>query len=394
MEEVLVVLEDLTEIATKQAPVKGELVLLRRGPEFFLSWSPTPQVPQFVARSHSYGDSWTPFSAFTLPVTSLEFVVFKSDPLAFMLLRKHQRPREFTTPASLFYLSIFIEQLILNACAVVADDRVLLFHLLVSPPFDQPCLDLQSRDFETFDAFWSAVESLQNDVFRFLETANLISKDAKYAMTIAGKASFLSIMRELEKSTGPDQPKLSNLDSLFDPDGRVLEIEKLRSTLFFNGVDPSVLTALLPWIVRLFSGSETADERRSLQSEMSAEFDTYVRQASQLLDGPIRATESLKSAFRVINRDIARTEKTSPAFQDAQSSGNVALARILQAYCVFNPSVAYVQGMSDLLHPILSVCMDEFDLSKASWCFDTMLRTTTQFAPSNSSRPLSRNRSV
>jgi hypothetical protein len=38
--------------------------------------------------------------------------------------------------------------------------------------------DLQSRDFENFDAFWSAVESLQKDVFRFLETANLILKDA------------------------------------------------------------------------------------------------------------------------------------------------------------------------------------------------------------------------
>jgi hypothetical protein len=72
------------------------------------------------------------------------------------------------------------------------------------------------------------------------------------------------------------------------------------------------------------------------------------------------------------------TEKTSPAFQDAKSSANVATARILRACCVFNPAVACVQGMRDLLHPILSVCMDESDVSNASWCFDTMLRTTNQ----------------
>jgi len=67
-----------------------------------------------------------------------------------------------------------------------------------------------------------------------------------------------------------------------------------------------------------------------------------------------------------IEKDIGRTDRSHPHYQGDHNPNVALLQDILMTYVMFNFDLGYVQGMSDLLSPILFVMKNEVD---AFWCF-------------------------
>jgi len=67
-----------------------------------------------------------------------------------------------------------------------------------------------------------------------------------------------------------------------------------------------------------------------------------------------------------IEKDIYRTDRTHPFFEGDDNENVEMLQEILMTYVMYNFDLGYVQGMSDLLAPILYVMQNEVD---AFWCF-------------------------
>lgn len=65
-------------------------------------------------------------------------------------------------------------------------------------------------------------------------------------------------------------------------------------------------------------------------------------------------------------QDVPRTEIDHPFFRGKNEPHRQLLSDLLMTYVFFNWDVAYVQGMGDLLSPILIVLNDEVD---AFWCY-------------------------
>ena len=61
-----------------------------------------------------------------------------------------------------------------------------------------------------------------------------------------------------------------------------------------------------------------------------------------------------------------RTDRELPMFKDPNSPKLVQLEHILRTYVMYNFDLGYVQGMSDLLAPLLAVMDNEVD---SFWCF-------------------------
>ena len=60
------------------------------------------------------------------------------------------------------------------------------------------------------------------------------------------------------------------------------------------------------------------------------------------------------------------TDRTLPFFAGENNRNLQLLCDILMTYVMYNFDLGYVQGMSDLLSPILYIMTDEVD---AFWCF-------------------------
>ena len=67
-----------------------------------------------------------------------------------------------------------------------------------------------------------------------------------------------------------------------------------------------------------------------------------------------------------VGRDVIRADRDLPLFQDPNSPKLVQLEHILRTYVMYNVDLGYVQGMSDLLAPLLAVMDNEVD---SFWCF-------------------------
>uniref|UniRef100_A0A5F8G2C7 TBC1 domain family member 17 n=1 Tax=Monodelphis domestica TaxID=13616 RepID=A0A5F8G2C7_MONDO len=76
---------------------------------------------------------------------------------------------------------------------------------------------------------------------------------------------------------------------------------------------------------------------------------------------------SLLHGYRsLIERDVSRTDRSNKFYEGPGNPGLGLLNDILLTYCMYHFDLGYVQGMSDLLSPILYVTQNEVD---AFWCF-------------------------
>lgn len=65
-------------------------------------------------------------------------------------------------------------------------------------------------------------------------------------------------------------------------------------------------------------------------------------------------------------KDVNRTDRNHPFFEGEHNPNVTLLHDILMTFVMYNFDLGYVQGMSDLLAPILYVTQDE---ATAFWCF-------------------------
>lgn len=68
----------------------------------------------------------------------------------------------------------------------------------------------------------------------------------------------------------------------------------------------------------------------------------------------------------LIEKDVNRTDRTMDFYAGENNTNLQLLNDILMTYVMYNFDLGYVQGMSDLLSPILYLLRNEVD---AFWCF-------------------------
>jgi hypothetical protein len=74
----------------------------------------------------------------------------------------------------------------------------------------------------------------------------------------------------------------------------------------------------------------------------------------------------LKERENLIDKDVQRTDRTHPYFSGDENCNLNSMREILMTYNMYNFDLGYVQGMSDLLAPLMVIMRDDVD---AFWCF-------------------------
>ncbi|KAI9291353.1 RabGAP/TBC, partial [Neoconidiobolus thromboides FSU 785] len=129
------------------------------------------------------------------------------------------------------------------------------------------------------------------------------------------------------------------------------------------------LLGVYPWEANECERKEILNKKR---------YDTYWSIKQKWMDSTVRESEDFKEQSFRIEKDVLRTDRHIPLFSEneedehvesnlPQSNANLEqLKDILICYHFYNPSLGYVQGMSDLLSPIFAVMQDEVE---TFWCF-------------------------
>lgn len=153
-------------------------------------------------------------------------------------------------------------------------------------------------------------------------------------------------------------------DDAHDADGRIPQPDALRQRVFNGGVEPPLRASVWPFLLGCEPPELTAAERREARERRSDHYFRMKLQWASMSDDQLSRFTGLRDRRALIEKDVTRTDRGEAFF--AGTSNITLLHDILVTYCMHNFDLGYVQGMSDLLSPILFVVKDEVD---AFWCF-------------------------
>ncbi|XP_029009431.1 TBC1 domain family member 15 [Betta splendens] len=150
------------------------------------------------------------------------------------------------------------------------------------------------------------------------------------------------------------------------PEGRMVNVPHLKHSIFKGGLCHAVRKEAWKFLLGYFPWESTLEERKALQRNKTDEYFRMKLQWKSVSEEQERRNSRLRDYRSLIEKDVNRTDRTNRFYEGIDNPGLALLHDILMTYCMYDFDLGYVQGMSDLLSPILYVMENEVD---AFWCF-------------------------
>ncbi|XP_068146402.1 uncharacterized protein Tbc1d15-17 [Drosophila tropicalis] len=150
------------------------------------------------------------------------------------------------------------------------------------------------------------------------------------------------------------------------PEGRISDSDRIKELIFRGGITENLRCEVWKYLLNYYNWSDSQEERIERRKQKSMEY--YNMKAQWLAMTPTQEANFVGYRDRKcqIEKDVKRTDR-SQKFYAGDDNPNIALLQgILMTYVMYNFDLGYVQGMSDLLAPILEIQVNEVD---AFWCF-------------------------
>uniref|UniRef100_A0A914HVB8 Rab-GAP TBC domain-containing protein n=1 Tax=Globodera rostochiensis TaxID=31243 RepID=A0A914HVB8_GLORO len=167
--------------------------------------------------------------------------------------------------------------------------------------------------------------------------------------------------------------------SYVSTDGSVEDGFTIRKTVYFSSMEPSLRKELWPFLLRIYPWNSSAEQRESIRNELFLRYQRLKGQRIRRMAKPPPPPgegvpqQQLAGVAQSIVKDVLRTDRRSSFFAGEENSNLDTMKSILLTYAVKNPEIGYIQGMSDLLAPLLCTLRDE---PLTYWCFVHLIEQT------------------
>lgn len=151
-----------------------------------------------------------------------------------------------------------------------------------------------------------------------------------------------------------------------DSEGRILNVDHMKQMIFRGGLSHALRKQAWKFLLGYLPWDSTKEERTQLQKQKTDEYFRMKLQWKSVSEEQEKRNSRLRDYRSLIEKDVNRTDRTNKFYEGQDNPGLILLHDILMTYCMYDFDLGYVQGMSDLLSPLLYVMENEVD---AFWCF-------------------------
>jgi len=149
-------------------------------------------------------------------------------------------------------------------------------------------------------------------------------------------------------------------------EGMVQEVPELMDKIFKGGIEENIRGEVWKYLLGYYHWHHPSEVRETNRKARVEEYFRMKLQWKSMSEDQQNRFVAFRERKVQIEKDIGRTDR-SHTYYVGENNPNVALLQeILMTYVMYNFDLGYVQGMSDLLSPILFVMKNEVD---AFWCF-------------------------
>ncbi|KAL4710678.1 hypothetical protein ACJJTC_003314 [Scirpophaga incertulas] len=206
------------------------------------------------------------------------------------------------------------------------------------------------------------------------EVADLLTK----SMSALEEATTVTKSDEYEvisvKPTLPPRPSIprgpplsaEKWEGLQDTEGRVTEVEGVKQLIFRGGVAHSIRQSVWKYLLDFYPWHMTTKQLKILHRKRTDEYYAMKLQWRSMTEAQENRFAEYRDRKSLVEKDVNRTDRTHPFYAGDNNPNLVLLQDILMTYVMYNFDLGYVQGMSDILAPMLLLMGNEVD---SFWCF-------------------------
>ncbi|XP_050540595.1 TBC1 domain family member 15 isoform X2 [Daktulosphaira vitifoliae] len=163
-----------------------------------------------------------------------------------------------------------------------------------------------------------------------------------------------------------------------DEEGRIINSDEIKSIIFYGGVEHSLRRVVWKFLLEYYPWNSTREQRTYIDEQKKVEYERMKVQWMNMSSDQMSRFNMYRDRKSLIDKDVYRTDRTLDFYAGDRNDNLVKLHNVLMTYVMYNFDLGYVQGMSDLLSPIL-VIMNS-DEVESFWCFvGFMNRVNTNF---------------
>ncbi|UMM41865.1 hypothetical protein L5515_017934 [Caenorhabditis briggsae] len=152
--------------------------------------------------------------------------------------------------------------------------------------------------------------------------------------------------------------------------GVIVDSSTVRKHIHFASVNFDMREKVWPFLLRVYPWESSADQRDNIKNDLFLEYQNIRKKRYRTMDNAPARWLSIENS---IVKDVIRTDRKNPFFAGDNNPNGETMKNILINYAIMNPEINYIQGMSDLLAPLLSTLNDEVD---AYFCFTNFMKRT------------------
>uniref|UniRef100_A0A3P8YWB6 TBC1 domain family member 15 n=1 Tax=Esox lucius TaxID=8010 RepID=A0A3P8YWB6_ESOLU len=168
---------------------------------------------------------------------------------------------------------------------------------------------------------------------------------------------------------------LDKWEEFLDPEGRVKDPQRIKELIFRGGITPSLRKDVWKFLLGFYPWNSTVKEREDILRKKTDEYFRMKVQWKSVSEEQEMRNSLLRGYRSLIERDVSRTDRHNAFFSGNDNPGLTLLHDVLMTYCMFNFDLGYVQGMSDLLAPLLFVTQNEVE---SFWCLTGFMEMVHQ----------------
>uniref|UniRef100_A0A673XH62 TBC1 domain family member 15 n=1 Tax=Salmo trutta TaxID=8032 RepID=A0A673XH62_SALTR len=142
-----------------------------------------------------------------------------------------------------------------------------------------------------------------------------------------------------------------------------------------GGITPSLRKDVWKFLLGFYPWNSTVKEREDILRMKTDEYFRMKVQWKSVSEEQEMRNSLLRGYRSLIERDVSRTDRHNTFFSGNDNPGLTLLNDVLMTYCMFNFDLGYVQGMSDLLAPLLFVTQNEVE---SFWCLTGFMEMVHQ----------------
>jgi len=151
----------------------------------------------------------------------------------------------------------------------------------------------------------------------------------------------------------------------FNEEGQVVEVPQLLEKIHRGGVDDNIRPDVWKFLLGYSLWHQPSEVRETNRRARVEEYFRMKLQWKSMSEDQQLRFSGFRERRTQIEKDIGRTDRCHPFFEGEGNPNVALLEEILMTYVMHNFDLGYVQGMSDLLSPLLFVMKNEVD---AFWC--------------------------